>query len=42
MESLLLACLLSANVVALDNDYVLVTRCRAVRVRSTIPDSRIT
>jgi hypothetical protein len=26
MESLLLACLLSANVVALDNDYVLVTR----------------
>ena len=26
MESLLFACLLSANVVALDNDYVLVTR----------------
>ena len=26
LESLLLACLLSANVVALDNDYVLVTR----------------
>jgi hypothetical protein len=26
MESLLLACLLSANVVALENDYVLVTR----------------
>jgi hypothetical protein len=40
MESLLLACLLSANVVALDNDYVLVTR-DAVQCTSTGFSDRI-